>query len=72
MTGEIINFRKAKKAADRIAKEKTAAENRVKFGRSKADRQRLDAEEEIKRKRIDQHLIEAGATAKPRAEDETS
>lgn len=56
MTGEIINFRKAKKALDREAKEKQAAENRIKFGRTKAEKQKAAAEEDIKRRRIDAHL----------------
>ena len=35
----VIKFGKAKKALNRQAKEKKAAENRVKFGRSKAQKQ---------------------------------
>lgn len=39
MTGNIVNFRQAKKRARRAKKENHAAENRVKFGRSKAEKE---------------------------------
>ena len=42
---EPINLNKARKAKARAAKEQTAAQNRVKFGRTKAEklRDKLDA-----------------------------
>ncbi len=70
MTGEIINFRKAKKVLDRAAKEKQAAENRIKFGRTKAEREKIAADEELKRRRIDEHVREAKDRAKDAAEDD--
>lgn len=42
--GEVINFNKARKQKARADAEKQAAENRVRFGRTKAQKQR-DAEE---------------------------
>ncbi|HRO50867.1 MAG TPA: DUF4169 family protein, partial [Hyphomicrobium sp.] len=38
MSAEIVNLRKARKMRDRAAKEQRATENRVKFGRTKAER----------------------------------
>jgi hypothetical protein len=40
MTGDIVNFNKAKKAAARHAKVKRAANNRVKYGASKPQKER--------------------------------
>ncbi len=36
--GEVINMRRARKAKTRAAKERQADENRIRFGRTKADR----------------------------------
>lgn len=55
MSGEIINFRKARKARDRAEKETRAAENRVKFGRTKAERKKAKAESEIVHLRLEAH-----------------
>ncbi len=38
MTDKIINFRKGKKRVARAQKEQRATENRVKFGRTKAEK----------------------------------
>jgi hypothetical protein len=35
---EIVSFKRAKKAADRVKSEQKAAENRVRFGRTKAEK----------------------------------
>jgi hypothetical protein len=45
---EIVNLRMVRKAKARVRAEQTAAENRAKFGRTKAEKakQRLDAERE--------------------------
>lgn len=50
---DILSFSKARKAKARVVKEQTAAENRVKFGRSKADKEREAALEKIAQKRLD-------------------
>jgi hypothetical protein len=50
---DILSLSKARKAKARDAKEQTAAENRVKFGRTKADKEREKALDEIARKRLD-------------------
>jgi len=50
---DILSLSKARKAKARVVKEQTAAENRVKFGRSKADKEREAALEKIAQKRLD-------------------
>ncbi len=46
MTAEIINLRAARKARARADKDAKAAENRTRFGRTKAEREREAASEE--------------------------
>jgi hypothetical protein len=41
---EIVNLRQARKRADRVKREETAAANRARFGRSKAERAAEQAE----------------------------
>ena len=52
---EIVNLRLARKKKARTDKEVRAAQNRVTFGRSKAERDAVEAESEIARRRLDQH-----------------
>ncbi|MGJ3264978.1 MAG: DUF4169 family protein [Salinarimonas sp.] len=65
MAAEIVNLRRARKAKAREKAADAAAENRVLFGRSKADRTREAALEAQQRRRLDGHHVEA-------APDETS
>ncbi|KTW09984.1 DUF4169 family protein [Sphingomonas sanguinis] len=51
--GEVVNFRQARKAHARKAAEQQAVENRVRFGRTKAEKQRDTAEQERLRKELD-------------------
>ncbi len=53
---EILSLSKARKAKARAGKEQTAAENRIKFGRTKAERQLEKAQETLEARRIDAHL----------------
>lgn len=53
MSGEIVNLRKARKARDRVAKEKRATENRIKFGRTKAERAQSKAEDALAVRRLE-------------------
>ena len=55
---DILSLSKARKAKARDDKEKLAAENRAKFGRTKADKQREAAEAAITRKRLDAGKLE--------------
>jgi hypothetical protein len=57
--GDVINLRLHRKRKDRTVREGQAAENRVKFGRTKADRERDRAVVELETKRLDQHRLPA-------------
>ena len=50
---DILSLSKARKAKARVAKEHTASEHRVKFGRTKAEKDRAKALDEIAQKRLD-------------------
>ena len=52
---EIINLRNARKQKARAGKEAQAAENRIKFGRTKAEKSLEKAKAELEDKRIDAH-----------------
>jgi hypothetical protein len=52
---EIVNLRKARKAKTRADKDAQAAENRVKFGRTKEERRSADAAERLARRRLEAH-----------------
>jgi len=65
---EIVNLRRARKAKARSESEKTAAENRAKFGAGKAEKQIVDAREALERRRLDQHRL----SGKPSGESEPS
>ncbi len=51
---KVVNLNKVRKLKARETAAKQAAENRVKFGRTKAQKQRDIAEAEAARKRLDQ------------------
>jgi Domain of unknown function (DUF4169) len=53
MTADIINLRKARKAKQKADKLKLAAENRVQFGRTKADRTATAALIDLEATRLD-------------------
>lgn len=50
---DIVSLSKARKARARVAKEAVAAENRVKFGRTKAEKQAEAAKASLAQKRLD-------------------
>ena len=52
---EIINLRRARKRKERAEKEARAADNRLAFGRSKADRTLTDARADLAERRLDAH-----------------
>ena len=52
---DILSLSKARKARARSAKEAQAAENRTRFGRSKADRQRQAALKDQSAAKLDAH-----------------
>ena len=55
---EIINLNRFKKERDRAAKAKTADENRARFGRSKEERERAEANTRKAEKSLDDKKIE--------------
>jgi Domain of unknown function (DUF4169) len=58
--GDVINLRKARKQAERELDQLRAAENRLSFGRSKAERKLTSARDAKVRRDLDQHRVEAG------------
>lgn len=54
---EILSLSKARKAKARVAKEQAAAENRIKFGRTKAERRLEQAQDALDTRRIDAHRL---------------
>jgi hypothetical protein len=57
---EIINLRKARKAKGRAEAEARAAENRVKFGRSKEEKRGSEASRRLDERRLEGHRREDG------------
>jgi len=55
---DILSLSKARKAKARAEKETGAAQNRVKFGRSKADKHRDAAIKELEARKADAHKRE--------------
>ena len=54
MSGDVVNLRTARKRKARQSQEKKAAQNRVVFGQTKAEKQARKANTEIARRRHDQ------------------
>ncbi|WP_153768271.1 DUF4169 family protein [Labrenzia sp. CE80] len=55
MSADIVNLRQARKKKARSDREKRAAENRITFGRSKAERQLSRKTETLTSARLDGH-----------------
>lgn len=55
---QIINLNKARKQKSRTDSQKRAAENRVRFGRSKAEKQRAKTEAADAKRKLDQHQLD--------------
>jgi hypothetical protein len=58
MTAEIVNLKQFKKQKARAEKEKQAQQNRVSFGRKKAEKSLTDALNSKERKALDDKKIE--------------
>ena len=58
--GDVVDFRKARKRIERRKHRELAAENRLRHGRSKAERNLGRAQEAKVRRSLDQHRVEAG------------
>jgi len=55
--GDIVNFRKARKRLERELGAQRAAENRVRHGRGKVERELVNARETKARRELEQHRI---------------
>lgn len=58
MSDNVVNFRKAKKQIKRARKDQQAAQNREKFGKSKAERKLDAAKTEKANAHLDGHKLE--------------
>jgi hypothetical protein len=58
--GDLVNLRKARKAAEREREQQRAAANRLKHGRSKAERNLAAARDAKARRDLDLHRLETG------------
>jgi uncharacterized protein DUF4169 len=58
LMGELVNLNKYRKQRERQTAAKRAAENRVKFGRDKADRTRVRADKERETRNLDDKLLD--------------
>jgi hypothetical protein len=58
--GDIINLRKARKAAEREREQTLAAANRLKHGRSRAERGLVSSRNAKARRDLDRHRVETG------------
>lgn len=58
MSAEIVNLRQFRKARERLEKEKVAEQNRITFGRTKAEKSLTEARNEKADKLLDQSRLE--------------
>lgn len=65
MAAEIVNLRQARKAKARNEKERQAEQNRLTFGRTKAEKSLTRALNEQTNRRLDQGRIEAPSDNEP-------
>ncbi|MFC5392939.1 DUF4169 family protein [Bosea vestrisii] len=54
---EIVNLRRARKARDRASAEAQAEQNRIAFGRTKAERKLTEAEKRLAERRLEGHRL---------------
>lgn len=57
MSADVVNLRRARKAAKREKAEAEAAENRIAFGVSAEERERLQEQKRRGEKHLDQHRL---------------
>ncbi|TCR61828.1 DUF4169 family protein [Bosea sp. BK604] len=62
---EIINLRRARKQRDRAAAEKQAEQNRISFGRSKAERSLTEAERKKATRTLEGHRLSTADDDEP-------
>jgi Domain of unknown function (DUF4169) len=67
MTADILSLSKARKAKSRTAKDSQAQQNRILFGRTKAEKQKDAAAKALSERRIEAHRIATPPIDKPDA-----
>jgi hypothetical protein len=55
---EIVNLKRIRKAKIRAEKDEIASANRIKFGRTKAEREKAEAGTELEARKLDGHKRE--------------
>lgn len=55
--GDVVNLRRARKARDRASAEAQAEQNRIAFGRTKAERKLTEAEKALAERRLEGHRL---------------
>lgn len=55
--GDVVNLRRARKARDRASAEAQAEQNRIAFGRTKAERKLSEAEKMLAERRLEGHRL---------------
>ncbi len=65
MSAEIINLRQVRKRKSRAEKEKTAGDNRLKYGRSKSERDIARKRRKSLEKDVDNHKLASGQSDVP-------
>lgn len=55
---DVVNLNRARKKKRAAEKESLAAQNRAKFGRARADKRRIEAEESLRNQNIDSHRLD--------------
>jgi hypothetical protein len=70
MSGDVVNLRQFKKAKARLEKEKAADQNRLTFGRTKAEKNLTSALNKKAEKALDQSRLERPSTVATDQPDE--
>jgi hypothetical protein len=65
--GDVVNLRRARKARDRASAEAQAEQNRIAFGRTKAERKLTEAEKTLAERRLDGHRLSDDPDGKDKA-----
>lgn len=69
MSATVVNLRQARKQKARDSKAQSAAENRRKFGRSKAEKSQEHAEATLETKRFEGHKLTSVSSSSPTDEN---
>jgi hypothetical protein len=69
MTADIVNLRQARKRKARVEKEARSLQNRIVFGRSKAESRHGAASKQLQDKKLEGHRLTPTPTREPRDSD---